>query len=158
MEDLVYGALHLEEYSTHGWLLHMEALMTWSFGWWRLGLDDVLWRFWFDGDLVDGGFATLMIWRQFLFYILPASWSLPPLRVGFLKPLLVGSKRTLAGSSKRVGTLISVGVEWSEKIEVFHITTTYCIKWFLSMNNDWVFHLYLVHFVYLVHPLLCIKD
>ena len=70
-----------------------------------------LWRFCFDGDLVDGGFATLMIWRQFLFYILPASWSLPPLRVGFLKPLLVGSKRTLDGSSRRVGTLILVGAE-----------------------------------------------
>ena len=46
------------------------------------------------------------------------------LRVGFLKPLLLGSKRTLAGSSKRVGSLISVGAERSEKIEVFHIATS----------------------------------
>ena len=119
---------------THGWLLHMEdLLMTWSFDWWRLGA------------LVDGGLAWMMLWLmeawlgwclgwwrfwyvddlgQFLFYTLPTSWSLPPLRVGFLKPLLVGSKRTLAGSSRRVGTLISVGAEWSEKIEVFCITTT----------------------------------
>ena len=37
--------------------------------------------------------------------------GLAHLRVGFLKPLLVGSKRTLAGSSRRVGTLISVGTE-----------------------------------------------
>ena len=64
-----------------------------------------------DDVLVDGGFGMLMIWRQFLFYTLPASWSLPPLRVGFLKPLLVGSKRTLARSRRRVGTLISVGAE-----------------------------------------------
>ena len=67
--------------------------------------------------MVDGGFCT------FLFYVLPVSWSLPHLRVGSLKPLLVGSKRTLAGSSERVGTLISVGAERSVKIEVFHIDT-----------------------------------
>ena len=72
LEDLVYGALLLEDDDG--------------------GLDDVL---------VDGGFGTLMIWRQFLFYILPIRWSLPHLRVEFLKPLLVGSKRTLAGSSKK---------------------------------------------------------
>ena len=121
----------------------MEALLCWWLGWWRFCFDDVL---------VDGGFATLMIWRQFLFYTLPASWSLPPLRVGFLKPLLVGSKRRLAGPSERVGTLISVGAERSTKIEVFHIDTI------VSMNNDWVFHLYLVHIVYLVYLLLCMKD
>ena len=46
------------------------------------------------------------------------------MRVGFLKPLLVGFKRTLAGSSRRVGTLILVGAERFEKIEVFHITTS----------------------------------
>ena len=128
LEDLVYGALHLEEYSTHdSWMIAthggfvddlelwlMEAWLGWCVGWWRV----------FDGDLVDGVFGSLMIWRQFLFYTLPTSWSLPPLRVGFLKPLLVGSKRTLVGSSRRVGTLISVGAEWSEKIEVFRITTT----------------------------------
>ena len=58
-----------------------------------------------------------------LFYILLSSWSLLPLRVGFLKPLLVGSKRTIAGSRERVGTLISVGAERSAKIEFFHIDT-----------------------------------
>ena len=120
--------------------LNLEDLWLWCTtlgGWWHGDFDDgglalvmiwllwlMTWRLCLVGDLVDGGFATLMIWRQFLFYILPASWSLPPLRVGFLKPLLVGSKRTLVGSSRRVGTLISVGVEWSEKIEVFRITTT----------------------------------
>ena len=56
-----------------------------------------------------------------------------PLGLDSSKPLLVGSKRTLAGSSRRVGTLTSVGVERFENIEVFHITTTYCIKWFLSI-------------------------
>ena len=125
-----YGALHLEDDDMETlmmeawlwwwsgcfdwWLWGFALMMTWCFGWWRFGLVDVL---------VDGGFGTLMIWRYFLFYNLPVRWSLPHLRVGFLKPLLVGSKRTLAGSSKRIGTLISVGAEWSEKIEVFHITT-----------------------------------
>ena len=45
------------------------------------------------------------------YFVLLASWVLHTLRVGFLKPLLVGSKRTLVGSSKRVGSLILVGAE-----------------------------------------------
>jgi hypothetical protein len=40
-----------------------------------------------------------------LFYILLASWSLLPLRVGFLKPLLVGTKRHKLGLVQRVGAL-----------------------------------------------------
>ena len=40
------------------------------------------------------------------YFVLLASWVLYSLRVGFLKPLLVGSKRTLAGSSIRVGSLV----------------------------------------------------
>ena len=133
--------------ATHGgfddlelWL--MEAWLGWCFGWWR---------FWFDGDLVDGGFATLMIWRQFLFYILLVSWSLPPLRVGFLKPLLVGSKRTLVGSSKRVGTLISVGVEWSEKIEVFRITTTIVSNGFYQYTIEFSIHIWCLIFLWLIY-------
>ena len=76
------------------WMV-MEALL-----WW-LGLVDALeaWLGWcvrgLDDDLVHGGSCI------FLFYILPVSWSLPHLRVGSLKPLLVGSKRTLAGSSTK---------------------------------------------------------
>ena len=74
------------------WHGGVALMMTWCFGWWRFGLDDVL---------VDRVFGMLMIWRQFSFYTLPVSWSLPPLRVGFLKPLLVGSKRLRAGSCKK---------------------------------------------------------
>ena len=44
----------------------------------------------------------------FLLYILPVSWSLPHLRVGSLKPLLVGSKRTLAGSSEVLDLLFQL--------------------------------------------------
>ena len=40
-----------------------------------------------------------------LFYILLASWRLLPLRVGFLKPLLVGTKRHKLGLVQRVGAL-----------------------------------------------------
>ena len=115
------------------WLLKdddvvLPLLMTWSFGWWRLGLDDVL---------VDGGFWWWFGWwslwfvddlETMLFYTLSISWSLPPLRVAFLKPLLVGSKRTLARSSERVGSLISVGAERSAKIEVFHIATSQIVS------------------------------
>ena len=52
--------------------------------------------------MVDGGFGTLLL------YILPVSWSLPPLRVGSLKPLLVGSKRTLAGPSEELDLLFQL--------------------------------------------------
>ena len=96
LEDFVLGTLHLEEYSTHdSWMIathggFVDDLELWLMEAW-LGLDDVL----------VGGGGTLMIWRQFLFYILPVSWSMPPLRVGFLKPLLAGSKRLQAGSCKR---------------------------------------------------------
>ena len=65
-----------------------------------------------------------------LFYILLASWSLLPLRVGFLKPLLVGTKRHKLGLVKELVLLLSVGAEKSEKIEVFRITTTYCMNGF----------------------------
>ena len=52
--------------------------------------------------MVDGGFGTLLL------YILLVSWCLPPLRVGSLKPLLVGSKRTLAGSSEELDLLFQL--------------------------------------------------
>lgn len=61
------------------WL--MEVWLGWCLGWWR---------FWYVDDL-----------ETVLFYILLVSWSLPHLRAGFLKPLLVGSKRTLVGSSNK---------------------------------------------------------
>ena len=48
------------------WL--MEVWLGWCLGWWR---------FWYVDDL-----------ETVIFYILPASWSLPPLRVGFLKTSL----------------------------------------------------------------------
>ena len=40
-----------------------------------------------------------------LFYLLLASWSLLPLRVGFLKPLLVGTKRHKLSLVQRGGAL-----------------------------------------------------
>jgi len=46
-----------------------------------------------------------------LFYILLASWTLLPLRVGFLKPLLVGTKRHKLGLVKDLVLLLSVGAE-----------------------------------------------
>ena len=158
-----YGVLHLEDDDME--VLMMEAwlwwwfgcfdwwhggfalMMTWCFGWWRLCL---------VGDLVDGGFATLMIWRQFLFYILPASSSLPPLRVAFLKPLLVGSKRIEAGSCTRVGALI---FSWNwENLRRLKSFAAHCIKWFLSIYY-WVFHSYLVSIFSVIDLLLwCFND
>ena len=141
----------------YSWL--MDDCYTWRLCWWLDALVDggfalmVLWwwRLCFVGDLVDGGFATLMIWRQCLFYTLPVSWSLPPLRVGFLKPLLVGSKRTLAGSSRRVGTLTSVGAEWSEKIEVFHITTTIVSNGFYQYTIEFSIHIWCLSSMWLIY-------
>ena len=56
-----------------------------------------------------------MTWRLddvvVLFYILLASWSLLPLRVGFLKPLLVGTKRHKLGLVKELVLSLSVGAE-----------------------------------------------
>ena len=94
-----------------------------------------------DDVFVDGGSCT------FLSYILLVSWSLPNLRVGSLKPLLVGSKRTLAGSS------IRVEAERSEKIEVFHITTS---KLYLMVfiNRLLSFHSHLVSLFYVIDLLL----
>ena len=118
------------------WL--MEAWIGWCFG----GLDDVL---------VDGGSCA------FLFYILLVSWSLPHLRVGSLKPLLVGSNRTLAGSSTK--SWISY-FSWSSMIcedwSLLH--RHYCITWFLSIYY-WVFHSYLVSIFYMIDLLLwCFND
>ena len=77
-------------------------------------------RWWLDRCICSGsdGFS--------LFFF--ASWVLHILRVGLLKPLLVWSKRTLARSSRRVGSLILVGAERSEKIEVFHIATSQIVS------------------------------
>ena len=44
-------------------------------------------------------------------YILLASYSLLPLRVGFLKPVLVGTKRHKLGLVKELVLLLSVGAE-----------------------------------------------
>ena len=112
------------------WL--MEIWLGWCLGWWR---------FWYVDDL-----------ETVLFYILPVSWSLPHLRVGFLKPLLVGSKRTLDGSSTK--SWISY-FSWSRMIwEDWSLPHWhYCIKWFLSIYY-WVFHSYLVSIFYVIDLLL----
>ena len=174
--DLVHDALVLEGSclwsATHGddswlmwWRLEVtleddDAVLPWMVTWWRICFDDL--GFWLmedwlgwcfaglDDVLVDGGSCT------FLLYILPVSWSLPPLRVGSLKYLLVGSKRTLAGPSEELELLFQLELKDLWRLKSSTLTLLY--QWFLSMNNDWVFHLYLVHIVYLVYLLLCIKD
>ena len=118
------------------------CLMTWSFD------GGLTW--WCFGGLDDGGSCA------FLLYILLVSWSLPPLRVGSLKPLLVGSKRILAGPSEELELLFQLELKDLRRLK--SSTSTLLYQWFLSMNNDWVFHLYLVHIVSLVYLLLCIKD
>ena len=64
------------------------------------GLDDV--------ELVLELSCGAWSWRHVavLFHILHASWILLSLRVGFLKPLLVGTKRHKLGLVQRVGALI----------------------------------------------------
>ena len=88
------------------WLWRMMMLC--CFAWWLGALVDgcLDWIGWCFGGLDDvlvvGGSCA------FLLYILPVSWSLPPLRVGSLKPLLVGSKRTLAGPSEELELLFQL--------------------------------------------------
>ena len=102
-------------YSWRSTLL-MEVCYTWRlcwwlgcFDWWRLcfgllwwwfGCFD-RWRLCYIDDLETCCLSWRLTWRQFLFYILLASWSFLPLRVGFLKPLLVGSKRIQVGSCEK---------------------------------------------------------
>ena len=62
-----------------------------------------------DDDQIDGYAVAVTV----PYFTLLASWVLHTLRVGFLKPLLVGSKRTLVGSSIRVGSLV---FSWNWKI------------------------------------------
>ena len=62
-----------------------------------------------DDDQTDGYAVAVTV----PYFVLLASRVLHTLRVGFLKPLLVGSKRTLAGSSIRVVSLV---FSWSWKI------------------------------------------
>ena len=52
-------------------------------------------------------------WRHVavLFHILHASWSLLSLRVGFLKPLLVGTKRHKLALVPELVLSLSVGAE-----------------------------------------------
>ena len=114
--------------------------MLYCFDWWHGGLevtledDDAMLlclmtqsfdgglTWWCFGGLDDGGSCASLL------YILPVSWSLPPLRVGSLKPLLVGSKGTLAGPSEELELLFSAGTERFAKIEVFHMPN--CINGF----------------------------
>ena len=67
-----------------------------------------------------------------LFYVLHASWDLQPLRIGFLKLLLVGSKRCKLGLVHRAGALI---VSWCWKI---------CEDWSLPHRHS---SLYLMVFI-----------
>ena len=69
-----------------------------------------------------------------LFYILLASWSLLPLRVGFLKPDLVGTKRHKLGLVKELVLLLSVGAKkiCEDRDLPHHHNLLY--EWFLSMN------------------------
>ena len=64
------------------------------------GLDDVELVL----ELIRGAWS----WRHVvvLFHILHANWSLLSFRVGFLKQLLVGTKRHKMGLLQRVGVLI----------------------------------------------------
>ena len=69
------------------------------------GLDDV--------ELVLELSCGAWSWRHVavLFHILHASWSLLSLRVGFLKPLLVGTKRHKLSLVKELVLLLLGGVE-----------------------------------------------
>ena len=88
------------------WLLWRLMMMCW---WWtRLDdwrlltrMDDVTSsRWWSDRCVWSGSDGFLLFFH--------ASWVLHTLRVGSLKPLLVGSKRTLAGPSEELDLLFQL--------------------------------------------------
>ena len=108
-----------------------------------------------DDDQTDVYAVAMTVPTLFFF----ASWVLHTLRVGFLKPLLVGSKRTLVGSSTK--SWISY-FSWSWNIwedwSLPHRHKPNCIKCFLSIYY-WVFHSYLVSIFYVIELLLwCLND
>ena len=108
-----------------------------------------------DDDQTDGYTMAMTV----LFFVLLASCVLHTLRVGFLKPLLVGSKRTQAGSCIRVGALV-FSWNWKDlrRLKSSASPQAYCIWWFLSIYH-WVFHSYLVSIFYVIDLLLwCIND
>ena len=159
-----YDALILEDL----WLMvcYTWRMMTWRFWWWRLGFGDDLvaliddmeaflgWRFgWWRLCYIDDLETVLILHSTGKMELATFEGWIPQTPLGWIQ------ENTSWVLYKSWNSYFSWYWERSEKIEVFRITTTYCIKWFLSMNNDWVFHLHLVHFVYLVHLLLlCIKD
>ena len=128
------------------WVGSQEACLV-VLAWELIVTDDV--ASW-DDDQTDGYAVAVTV----LFFVLLASWVLHTLRVGFLKPLLVGSKRTQAGSCKSVGALI-FSWNWKDlrRLKSSASPQAYCIWWFLSIYY-WVFHSYLVSLFYVIDLLL----
>ena len=141
----IWLGLHLElDLKILGWIwrglsicLSLKLIM--------MRMDDVTSsRWWSDICICSGSDGFLLFFH--------ASWVLHTLRVGSLKPLLVGSKRTLAGSSERVGSLISVGTERSAKIEVFHITTSQIVSdGFYQYIIEFSILSWSLHFMWLIY-------
>ena len=110
-----------------------------------------------DDDQMDGWAVDVEV----LLYILLASWSLLPLRVGFLKTTLGWNQETQAGSCTKSwcsSYQLVLRKIYEDRDLPHHHNLLY--EWFLSMNiYYWVFHSYLVPFVYMVDLLLlCIDD
>ena len=135
------------------WVGSQEAcllVLTWELTMTRM--DDV--ASW-DDDQTDGYAVAVTV----PYFVLLASWVLHTLRVGFLKPLLVGSKRTQVGFCKKSW---SSYFSWNWKdLRILKSSTSpqaYCIWWFLSIYH-WVFHSHLVSLFYVIDLLLwCISD
>ena len=133
------------------WVGSQEACLL-VLAWELIVTDDV--ASW-DDDQTNGYAVAVTV----PYFVLLASWVLHTLRVGFLKTLLVGSKRTQAGSCTRVGALI-FSWNWKDLRRLKSSTSpqAYCIWWFLSIYY-WVFHSYLVSLFYVIDLLLwCIND
>ena len=96
--------------------------------------EQICWGQWLGSRLVEcvsrwcGSCLSSSSGSGTLFYILHASWALQSLRVGFLKPLLVGAKR------RKLVLLLSVGAEEICEDGSLPHSTAYCTGWFLSMN------------------------
>ena len=133
----------------HGGLEHEELVLVRHFKAWTMW--SLFWSWSWSLELEACSCST---------YILLASWSLLPLTIGFLKPLLVGTKRRKLGLVQRVDAL-TLNWCWEDLRRLKSSASRQLIvsNGFYQWTYYWVFHLYLVYLVYMDDPLLlCIYD
>ena len=123
VSELVEGSsLRLEQMGSRGWapwMIRCVAANSWS-RWDVLGADEQCWLSWRDHSILHSscklGLANSEGW-------------IPQTPLGWCQEIDASWCLNI-----ELVLLFSVGADRSAKIEVFHITTTHCTWWFLSMT------------------------